>query len=168
MMDCEGTSGAAAEPAAEFPRWKKTWSGGALSSDHLLVGDVSDTVIQSFAGAEEVTEDQLSQLAFLHGHTTLLSALDLVDRRAVTVYTSPSAPPVYTVLGSQSKEYLCLPSTNFCDCEAYRYKVLKADQLMCKHVLAVRIAVAANMVTATQVDDSSVPELVCGSLASVT
>jgi hypothetical protein len=58
--------------------------------------DGADNVGWNRAGVSEFTEAQLVQLAFIHGAPTLLSALDLVDRGTVTVYTSPSAPPIYT------------------------------------------------------------------------
>eukprot|EP00037_Helgoeca_nana_P010042 m.88287 g.88287 ORF g.88287 m.88287 type:complete len:181 (+) comp19975_c0_seq1:317-859(+) len=150
-----------------LPRWRKTWSGGTITADHVAVCEVSDAILQSLDGVSEFTEAQLVQLAFIHGAPTLLSALDLVDRGTVTVYTSPSAPPIYTVAGSQGREYICLPRTNYCDCEAYRYKVLKAEQPICKHVLAVRIAAATNMHTTTEVDDSYIPELICGPISTV-
>jgi hypothetical protein len=52
--------------------------------------DVADS------GAHELSEDDLKRLSFAYGSALLLSALDLVDRRAVSLYTSPSGQPVYT------------------------------------------------------------------------
>mmetsp|Transcript_23823 Transcript_23823/g.71085 ORF Transcript_23823/g.71085 Transcript_23823/m.71085 type:complete len:180 (-) Transcript_23823:138-677(-) len=153
-------------PPAEAPaRWRRTWSGGAITPDHGVVAAVADSVMASLQGdgTSELTEGQLAQLAFVYGGTVLQSALDLVDRRAVTAHLSPSGPPLYTVAGSQGREYLILPRSNFCECEAYRFQVLKAEQIMCKHVLAVRIAAETGLITTTAVSDASVPELICGS-----
>lgn len=61
---------------------------------------------------------------------------------------------VRPVAGSRGNDYLVLPTTNFCDCEAYRFKVLRGEQTMCKHALALHIAVATAQVAATAVDDT--------------
>lgn len=44
------------------------------------------------------------------------------------------------VLHISGQAYLVLPHSMFCECQAYRFTVLKGDALMCKHVLAARIA----------------------------
>ena len=56
--------------------------------------------------------------------------------------------------------------TNYCDCEAFRYKVLRGEQVMCKHTLAARIAAATAQLAATAVDDASVPALICGTVGT--
>ena len=53
--------------------------------------------------------------------------------------TDPCCPAVRPSLSSlalwpvpHAQLYLVLPGTNYCECEQYRFKVIKEDELMCK------------------------------------
>ncbi|KAM3854884.1 zinc finger SWIM domain-containing protein 7 isoform 1-T1 [Vipera latastei] len=79
-------------------------------------------------------------LRFVFG-TSVVPALDLVDRQSVTRLVSPSGRTVYQVVGSSGKLYTCYGSCHFCSCPAFAFSVLrKGDNLVCKHILAVYLS----------------------------
>lgn len=73
----------------------------------------------------------------------LRPALKLVDKRCVRRLTCPRGRVVYQVAGETKASYTCLPGSNFCTCYSYLRQVLRRPEiLMCKHVLASRLAEA--------------------------
>uniref|UniRef100_A0A8C6XIH9 Uncharacterized protein n=1 Tax=Naja naja TaxID=35670 RepID=A0A8C6XIH9_NAJNA len=71
-----------------------------------------------------------SRLRFVFG-TSVVPALDLVDRQSVTRFVSPSGRTVYQVVGSSGKLYTCYASCHFCSCPAFAFSVLrKGDNLV--------------------------------------
>ncbi|KAF2358420.1 Zinc finger SWIM-type [Trinorchestia longiramus] len=97
------------------------------------------------AGRQWLSAGQLSQdiLCCLHSvyGKTLMPALQLIDDRKVTKVTCPSGRWVYRVSGSSGVPYICLPGSAYCQCPAYKYSVLlKREAIMCKHVLAAKLA----------------------------
>ncbi|XP_074640742.1 zinc finger SWIM domain-containing protein 7-like [Tubulanus polymorphus] len=87
-----------------------------------------------------LTDEVLSALRFVF-QAPLLSALDLVDKEAVTTLESPSGRKVYQVVGTSGTPYTCYENSNFCCCPAYKFSVLKKnDHIMCKHVLAIELS----------------------------
>ena len=92
-----------------------------------------------------ISDDLMSALLFVF-QAPLHQALDLLDRGAVTRYSCPAGRELYRVRGSGGRFYICLTSSNYCSCPSFVYKVLvKADSLLCKHMLAVQLtrAIAA-------------------------
>ncbi|KAM6463161.1 zinc finger SWIM domain-containing protein 7 isoform 3-T3 [Liasis olivaceus] len=82
----------------------------------------------------------LSRLRFVFG-TSVVPALDLVDRQSVTRFVSPSGRTVYQVVGTSGKLYTCYASCHFCSCPAFAFSVLrKGDNLVCKHLLAIYLS----------------------------
>ncbi|KAH8090753.1 hypothetical protein HD553DRAFT_14787 [Filobasidium floriforme] len=91
------------------------------------------------------TDDDLSALSFIFG-PMLMPALTLVDRGDVNKISLPNGRQLYRVTGTKGKSYTVYPAdvrqaNAYCPCAAFTYSCLVAEQqLMCKHVLAVRIA----------------------------
>ncbi|KAI0320791.1 hypothetical protein OF83DRAFT_1162215 [Amylostereum chailletii] len=89
----------------------------------------------------------MDKLSFFFPDTLLLAALDLVDRESIVKLVSPWDKCHFEVFGSTGT-YTVYPSLTmapacpaFCTCPAFSYAVLiSQSQLMCKHVLAVRLA----------------------------
>ncbi|KAK3871945.1 hypothetical protein Pcinc_022943 [Petrolisthes cinctipes] len=113
------------------------------------VPDVSAVV----AGLLQVVEEQqkssgtispevLRSLNLVHSHS-LTNALDLIDGNKVTKVVSTSGRWVYQVIGSSGTPYVCFPHSVFCQCPAFKFSVLKKrESVICKHVLAARLATA--------------------------
>ena len=115
-------------------------------------------VLEGLLGAENTQQSlgeegaSLSDDCMLALHSifqqNLVLALDLVDRGGVTRYSSTAAGGgvarlLYVVQGSAGSRYVCLSSSRYCSCPAFVYSVLvRGDALLCKHQLAVQLAVA--------------------------
>ncbi|KAJ7783081.1 hypothetical protein B0H16DRAFT_1403494 [Mycena metata] len=109
---------------------------GALSS-------YADSMIASLA-AEPLTDHALLNLQSALPRNLVLAALDLIDRGNVLKCIGP-ARHHYNVLGSTAtyKVFLDMPGpiSTYCTCPAFSFLVLSSESyLMCKHVLAARIA----------------------------
>jgi len=90
----------------------------------------------------------------------LLSALDLIDRKCVTLLTSPSGRAIFQVIGSSGLPYTCLRGVNYCSCLAYRFSVLqKCDYVMCKHALSVVLSEAMSCYLEQNVTDEEISRL---------
>ncbi|KAG8148287.1 hypothetical protein E2320_007281, partial [Naja naja] len=77
-----------------------------------------------------LSDELLLALRFVFG-TSVVPALDLVDRQSVTRFVSPSGRTVYQVVGSSGKLYTCYASCHFCSCPAFAFSVLrKGDNLV--------------------------------------
>jgi len=93
--------------------------------------------------SETLSDDLLSKLYFTF-QTPVEHALDLVDQNAVTRLINVICPDhfVFQVSGNSGSIYTCFPETNFCTCPYYKFSILKKyDALLCKHVLAARLAI---------------------------
>uniref|UniRef100_A0A8D1IMA2 Zinc finger SWIM domain-containing protein 7 n=1 Tax=Sus scrofa TaxID=9823 RepID=A0A8D1IMA2_PIG len=77
-----------------------------------------------------ISDEHLLSLKFVFG-SSAVQALDLVDRKSITLISSPSGRRVYQVLGSSGKTYTCLASCHYCSCPAFAFSVLrKGDSLL--------------------------------------
>ncbi|XP_076473091.1 zinc finger SWIM domain-containing protein 7-like isoform X2 [Babylonia areolata] len=105
-----------------------------------LVGDsLFQEADRTFKEHGKLTEEILSALHFVY-QAPVLSALELVDKSAVSQLVSPSGRSVYQVIGSSGTPYTCLKTSHYCSCPAFTFSVLhKEDHMMCKHHLAVQI-----------------------------
>ncbi|KAI6648826.1 Zinc finger SWIM domain-containing protein 7 [Oopsacas minuta] len=90
---------------------------------------------------------------------SLFPALDLVDHKAVTRLKSTSGRCVYEVASVSEQSYSCLLEANFCPCSSFHYSVLSKDEaIMCKHLLAIHISVALDIVSHIGVTNRSLTE----------
>lgn len=91
----------------------------------------------------------------------LLYALDLVDKNHVKRFVCPAGRELFQVQASTGNRlYVCLVSSNYCNCPSFMYSVvLREDSLMCKHVLAVKIARAMGRVISNDISDEEFAEL---------
>ncbi|XP_061197028.1 zinc finger SWIM domain-containing protein 7-like [Saccostrea echinata] len=148
------------------------------SSDNILILTVLHVMNQAGKKINEVAEQLLSEVNTVYSKTgklsdellsalnfvfqaPLLPALDIIDHRNVTTISCPSGRKVYQVLGTSGTPYICLLSSTYCSCPAYRYSVLlKDDHIMCKHVLAIKLAEAMNLSKSQQVSDQEMTNLI--------
>ncbi|XP_064612909.1 zinc finger SWIM domain-containing protein 7-like [Liolophura sinensis] len=106
-----------------------------------------------------LTDELLSALNFVF-QAPLLPALDLVDNSHVTRLVSPSGRCLFQVVGSSGTPYVCLPSSIYCACPAFKFSVLKKnDHIMCKHVLAVKLSEAMGKTQRYDVSDREITNL---------
>uniref|UniRef100_F1MPX2 Zinc finger SWIM-type containing 7 n=1 Tax=Bos taurus TaxID=9913 RepID=F1MPX2_BOVIN len=100
-----------------------------------------------------------AELKFVFG-SSAVQALDLVDRRSVTLISSPSGRRVYQVLGSSGRTYTCLASCHYCSCPAFAFSVLrKGDSLLCKHLLAVYLSQITRTCQQLSVSDKQLTDI---------
>ena len=82
------------------------------------------TLEENMTSNGELSRDLLLALHSIFG-STLVPALDLVDRRAVTLVKGEnSGREVITVRGSNGTRYTLLKGCHYCPCPSYQYKVL--------------------------------------------
>ncbi|KAJ7262226.1 hypothetical protein B0H12DRAFT_1012934 [Mycena haematopus] len=91
-----------------------------------------------------VTDQSLLNLQSVFPRTLVLAALDLIDHGKVLKRIGP-ARHQYDVLGSTATHHVFInmpgPMSTYCTCPAFAYLVLSSESyLMCKHVLAARLA----------------------------
>jgi len=108
----------------------------------------------------EISKDLLLSLHSIFG-SILVPALDLVDRMAVTVIKGEeSGREVITVRGSNGLRYIILKGCHFCPCPSYQYKVVGRGDITCKHLLAVRLAMAMQKVNRETVTDRQIMDMI--------
>lgn len=99
-----------------------------------------------------VTEDLLTSLHTLFPLHSV-AALDLIDHHSVSLITSPSGRKIYSCLGSTGTPYLICYTGFTCTCSAFRHDLNNAADLWCKHLLAVQLSIAMDIVQERQVEE---------------
>jgi len=121
---------------------------------------LADTVIDSLeqdSDSQCFTEDSLHKLQNIFPDAILLAALDLIDQRKVTESSTPWGFTEYEIMGSNATHFVSigLPRNlrgSYCTCPAFNFVVLETGQsLMCKHILATRLAVRLDLCVKQQV-----------------
>ena len=109
-----------------------------------------------------VTDRQLELLAFVFDAKHLENSLVMYQKRAVKKLVAvKSGRTCWQVRGKSGakEEYLVFP-THYCSCRAFQWDVLsKGEQLICKHMLAVRVAEALDDYNVTEIDDALLAQL---------
>ena len=109
-----------------------------------------------------VTDRQLELLAFVFDAKHLENSLVMYQKRAVKKLVAvKSGRTCWQVRGKSGakEEYLVFP-THYCSCRAFQWDVLsKGEQLICKHMLAVRIAEALDDYNVAEIDDALLAQL---------
>lgn len=106
---------------------------------------IADAVIDSIVH-ETLTDDDLLRLQHTFPEQTIIGALDLIDRGNVLKYTTAWEHTEYEVIGSNGTYLVLLEVSSteypyFCSCPAFLYYVhQQKNHVMCKHILATRIA----------------------------
>jgi len=117
-------------------------------------------VQKEYSENKKLTDRLLSSLHFVF-QGPLLSALQLVDKLAVTLIESPSGRKLYQVIGASGTLYTCFNNLKYCSCPAYHFSVLrKEDHLMCKHVLAIRLSEAMDCCKTITVTDPEISNMI--------
>ncbi|KAK7088542.1 zinc finger SWIM domain-containing protein 7-like [Littorina saxatilis] len=127
------------------------------------VADVGKSLLKEAAKIYQdqgrLTDEILSALHFVY-HASLQSALELVDKAAVTQVVSASGRSVYQVIGSSGTPYTCFKTSHYCSCPAFTYSVLhKEDHMMCKHHLAVELSNMTGKTKTLNVTDQQLADM---------
>eukprot|EP00794_Sanderia_malayensis_P014373 gene14372-15871_t len=101
----------------------------------------------------KLTDEVISALNCLF-QGTLLHAFDLLDREFITKLRTPSHREVFQVKGSSGIPYFCFQACDYCTCASFIYSVLlKRELLMCKHLLAMHLAIALEDFSVREITD---------------
>ncbi|XP_067669990.1 zinc finger SWIM domain-containing protein 7-like isoform X2 [Haliotis asinina] len=121
-----------------------------------LLGEVE----RVYSAHGRLTDEILSSLQFVF-QGPLLPALDLVDRKAVSIITSPSGRSLYQVMGSSGTPYTCFTSSTYCSCPSYRFSVLlKEVNMMCKHRLAILLSKRMGLIRTASATDQELSSMI--------
>jgi predicted nucleic acid-binding Zn finger protein len=133
-------------------------------TDSFNVGELDVQKISPSKGNNIASSNEEKFLKALHFILTdnlklLENALDIVedDYYKIKLYKSLSSNRIFWVIpgsgrGKDYKEYVCI--NNYCSCASY-YEQAKntVDPIICKHILAVKIASVLQMYISTPVSD---------------
>ncbi|XP_053214454.1 zinc finger SWIM domain-containing protein 7-like [Panonychus citri] len=110
-------------------------------------------------GDNKLSDDYLTQLVYLFGDD-LINALTLIDDKRIYLVRSDSGRQVFKVL-SQDKpiHYICYKNAYYCTCLAFKHKVISSDSIMCKHLIATRIADAMGLIEIENINDQQMADL---------
>ncbi|KAJ3733598.1 hypothetical protein DFJ43DRAFT_216284 [Lentinula guzmanii] len=120
-----------------------------------LVDKVIDSI--DLDSSQYLAEESLHRLHDVFPDVLILAALDLVDQRKVTESSTPWGFVEYEVLGSTATHIVHIGLSNtlmssYCTCPAFNFTVLETGRsLMCKHVLATRLAVRLGLCVKQQI-----------------
>ncbi|KAF7782185.1 hypothetical protein Agabi119p4_1561 [Agaricus bisporus var. burnettii] len=116
-----------------------------MSTSLLEPLKIVDAVINRVQG-QDLTDDDLYRLQHAFPEQTVLGALDLIDRGNVLKYTTSWGHTEYEIIGSNGTYLVLLDVSTtgypyFCSCPAFIHYVLQQkNHVMCKHILATRLA----------------------------
>ncbi|KAI5454631.1 Zinc finger SWIM domain-containing protein 7 [Naganishia albida] len=122
-----------------------------------LFGELERTRSSSKTDADSV----LLKLHHVFG-TMLVAALQLLDKGSVAQIELPGGRFIYQVSSTSGTPYTVYPAalsiaSPYCPCMAFTTSVLlAAEQLMCKHLLATRLAMALGKCRETRVRGEAV------------
>ncbi|KAK3779181.1 hypothetical protein RRG08_012444 [Elysia crispata] len=121
-----------------------------------LIGEVK----RSYSVNKQLSDDLLNTLSFFF-QSPLLPALELIEKSSVYHVTSPSGRSLYQVIGASGTPYTCFPGLKYCSCPAYQFSVLRKDtHMLCKHVLALRLAEAMDKLKPLSVSDTEIASMI--------
>lgn len=126
---------------------------------------LADAIIESIVETDTLSDQSIAKLNSIFPETLVVAALDLVDRENIIKYVVSWRQSEYEVLGSTTTYNVLLDLTTapvpyFCSCPAFAYAVLLCrTHLMCKHVLATRLAVKLSRCIERYVTADSLIEL---------
>lgn len=122
-------------------------------SHGILLENLLDHVKVDYPEKQQIPDELTSRLNFIVPKI-LGPALDLVDHRSVIRLLSPSGRTAYKVTGRSGTVYMCFGHSNYCSCQSFKYSVLKKNEnATCKHILAIRLSEAMNVVKESTVTD---------------
>ena len=103
----------------------------------------------------------LSALHFMFPGGSLVQAMDLVEKQAISKLVSPSGRCMYQVIGSTGTPYACFTTSDYCGCYSYRYSVLKrGEHAVCKHVLAIRLSETMGLAKKQEISDNELSNFI--------
>jgi len=102
-----------------------------------------------------------SQLSKIFGHRFIL-AWELLDKRMARKYVfNPSGREIWAVKGD-GREYQILPHAGFCDCDDFYFNVIDDRAVVCKHIIAQRLAETLCDFVVIEVEDAMYSKLMEG------
>ena len=130
-----------------------------MSMLSMIISRLITTLGESVSTVEKNTSLPKELLLALHSvfGSVLSPALDLVDRGAVTLMRGEErGREVVTVRGSGGMRYTLLMGSHYCPCPSYQYRVVGRGDMVCKHLLAVRLALAMQRNNVETVPDKQI------------
>ncbi|KAF9010644.1 hypothetical protein BDQ17DRAFT_1299174 [Cyathus striatus] len=127
---------------------------------------IVDAILES-VGPQELSDNTLLQLRAVFSENLVIAALDLIDRGNIIHYTTPWGHTEYEVLGSTAtySVFLDLGTARipfYCSCPAFSRIVLAGESaVMCKHVLATRLAKQLSLCTERPSAPDDLADLFC-------
>ncbi|GFS91679.1 zinc finger SWIM domain-containing protein 7 [Trichonephila clavipes] len=125
------------------------------------IAQLVENIRSEYQENKTLSEGTLSMLSYLFDFTAT-QALDLVDHRCVSHIISPSGRELYKVQRNTSEFHICLKNSNYCTCPSFIFHVLKKEQFMCKHKLAVILSSAMGLCKEVQYADETVTLMLVG------
>ncbi|KAI9594612.1 hypothetical protein BDF19DRAFT_444241 [Syncephalis fuscata] len=123
--------------------------------DSINIDTLSDYLLRRIATEQSLTEDTLLLLHSIFDRVSI-AALDLVDRRQIMERQCSAGRCAYEVAGNTRNRYLCLADESYCSCASFMHSVIIANQgSMCKHLLAVKLAIALNELQRINMSDEA-------------
>jgi len=122
-------------------------------SERFNIFQVAAALIQQ-AGESYRREGNISKNLWVSLHSLfgdlLRSALDIVDRKRVIrlqrLGAANQSLKLYMVKGHSNAKYFLKKHAHFCSCPAFKYQVVGGSALTCKHLLALALAEACDIV----------------------
>ncbi|KAJ7462238.1 hypothetical protein B0H11DRAFT_101021 [Mycena galericulata] len=124
----------------------------------------ADAAIASVVPEYPVSDHTLLNLQAVLPRNLVIAALDLIDRENVLRCIGP-AREHYQVLGSTAiySVFVDLPGpiSTYCTCPAFSFLVLSPETyIMCKHVLATRLAIRMGRYVERPVDEDQLSQMI--------
>ncbi len=88
---------------------------------------------------DKITGRQLSRLTSLFGQRFLKAWEALKDSKVKKYVFQPSDRVVWIVVGRE-RDYLVMPSADFCTCDDFYYHVMEKKSHLCYHLIAQKLA----------------------------
>jgi predicted nucleic acid-binding Zn finger protein len=119
---------------------------------------------------DDVKETVLSQINFILNDQPHIieNCLDLLDDPTKQIKLIKSATtsrrfwkvPSHSFRGAYQKDYIC--TEKFCPCKSYfELAKITRDEILCKHLMAIRIGTALNVINEQVVIDSVFADMMC-------
>ncbi|KNZ47288.1 hypothetical protein VP01_653g1 [Puccinia sorghi] len=103
--------------------------------------------------SEQLTDEHIQALSLLCGSEVLLAALELLDLKAVKRLRVKSGQMIYEIQGNEAVYHVQIGYKNSCNCTTFLDKVvIKSHQLLCSHLLAVKIGCRLNSIDTHEIN----------------
>ncbi len=109
-----------------------------MSRDQAEI-DVIQDICKEAKKHEKITGEHLSKLTSLFGQRFLKAWEALKDGKVKKYVFQPSDRVVWIVVGRE-RDYLVMPSADFCTCDDFYYRIMEKKAHLCYHLIAQKLA----------------------------